>query len=167
METLLEVPDAVTVHSPLSDYEIEHGKPMPDTIHGSIQANLVYEFKSRYRQKLRVMSEVTLATKPEGSTPDVLVYPDFALDFENRQSRRTDAPLLTIEIQSPSQSVDEMVEKVGRYFAFGVKSSWVVLPSIQAIMVYDRPGHYAFFHDQETLVDPTLNIELPLAGVFE
>jgi Uma2 family endonuclease len=163
MEAILDLPEI----RPLSDYELERNKPIPDTIHGCIQANLVYEFKARYRQTLRVMSEVTLATQPEGATPDVLVYPAFLLDYDHRSAKRTDPPLLTIEIQSPSQSIEDMTAKVARYFAFGVRSSWVVLPGIQAIMVYDRPGHYTFFHDQETLHDSALDIELPLGPVFE
>ncbi|MBC7919708.1 MAG: Uma2 family endonuclease [Ferruginibacter sp.] len=151
----------------LSDYQLERGKPMPNILHGAIQANLVFELKSHYRQSYRVVSEVSLATVPDGATPDVLLYPSFPLDYLNAlPAKRSDAPLLCIDIQSPSQSLEEMIEKVARYFAFGVKSCWVVVPSLQAVLVYDQPGHYQFFHGNDTLRDAGTGIELPLPGIF-
>ena len=87
------------IEQPLS-YELERGKPMPNLSHGAIQANLVFELKNAYR----IASEVTLATQPDGTTPDVVVYPVMLLGFGDEQDKRTDAPLVCIEIQSPSQS---------------------------------------------------------------
>ncbi len=151
----------------LTAYEIERGKPMPDIIHGAIQANLSFDFKTRYRASLRVVLEVTLDIKPAGTTPDLLVYHSFRLDYDHRTARFTTPPLLIIEIQSPSQSLEVMVEKTAVYFAFGVKSCWVILPSIRAVMVYSAPERYRFFHDDETLHDATLNLDVPLSAVFE
>ncbi len=151
----------------LSDYELQRGKPMPNTIHGAIQANLIFELTSRYRQSYRILSEVTLATEPDGSTPDVLLYPSFPLDYLSvPAAKRSDAPLLCIEIQSPSQSMESMIEKTILYFAFGVQSCWIVVPSLQAVLVYSRPGQYHFFHGEDTLRDPGAGIELPLPGIF-
>ena len=148
-------------------YELERGKPMPNAIHGSIQANLSFELKLRYRATHRIMSETSLATQPEGTTPDVLIYPDsIKLDYDNEPAKRADPPLTCIEIQSPSQSNEEMVAKTHVYFQFGVKSCWVVLPVLRAVMVFDRPGHYHFFHHDDTLIDQATGFELPLATVF-
>lgn len=151
----------------LSPYELERGKPMPDTIHAAIQSNLVFELKFRYGEMYRTLSELSLATLPDGTTPDLAIYPAFVLDYEHRTAKRTDAPLVCIEIQSPSQSNEDMVDKTGVYFEFGVKSCWVVFPSLRGVAVYDRPGHYRFFQDNDTLHDPNLSIELPLSAVFE
>ena len=150
----------------ISTYELERGKPIPDMIHGSVQANLIFELKLRYRTEFRIASEVALATLPVGTTPDVVGFPASALDFENRPARNPTPPLLCIEIQSPSQSTEEMVDKTAIYFQFGVKSCWIVVPAMQAVLVYDRPGHYAFFHAADTLRDETLGLELPLGLVF-
>lgn len=150
----------------VSDYERERNKPMPNLTHGSIQANLVFELKSTYRHLYRIASEVALATQPDGSTPDVLLYPLMPLGFGDEPAKRTDAPLLCIEIQSPSQSMEQMVDKVAVYFSFNVRSCWIVTPAVKGVFVYDGPGHYQFFHDMETLSDPTLNIELNLTAVF-
>ena len=151
----------------LSTYERERNKPMPDTIHAAIQSNLLFELKLRYRETYRSLSELSLATLPDGITPDVAIYPAFPLDYDHRTAKRADAPLVCIEIQSPSQSTEEMVEKTHIYFDFGVQSCWVVLPAVQGIFVYDRPGHYEFYHSDQTLHDPNVGIDLPLPILFE
>jgi Uma2 family endonuclease len=151
----------------LSDYEIERGKPMPDTIHAAIQSNLSFELKAHYRTKFRVLSELSLATVPDGTTPDIAIYPYFSLDYDHRTAKRSDPPLACIEIQSPSQSNEEMVAKTGIYFNFGVKSCWIVVPAMRGIFVYDQPGRFYFFHGTDTLHDPNLDIDLPLADIFE
>ncbi len=118
------------------------------------------------------MSETSLATQPDSTTPDVLVYPaSIKLDYDNEPAKRPDPPLTCIEIQSPSQSnrdagPEEMVAKTHVYFQFGAKSCWIVLPVLRAVMVFDRPGHYHFFHHDDTLVDQATGFELPLSTVF-
>jgi Uma2 family endonuclease len=151
----------------ISDYERERGKPMPTLLQGAIQANLGFELKLNYRNKYRIASEVTLNTQPMGSTPDLIVYPQQALEFKNDPSRREDAPLLAIEIQPASQSTNDMVGKLEPYFDFGVKSCWIVTPTLQVILVYDSPTHYEFYQKDEILKDKTLNIEIELNKVFE
>lgn len=150
----------------LTSYELERGKPMPDTIHAAVQMNLGAELIVRYRKQFRILSELALATIPDGTTPDLAIYPAFALDYEHRQARRADPPLCCIEIQSPSQSPEEMVAKVRIYFGFGVGSCWVVQPAMRCVFVYDGPDHYAVFHGDELLRDEKLGVELPLAAVF-
>ena len=150
----------------LSEYERERGKPMPTLIHGAIQFNIGFELKTRYPGLFRIASEVTLDTKPDGSTPDLILYPAGALDYKNDPSRRTDAPLLAIEIQSASQSTKDMVAKLEPYFYFGIQSCWIVVPDLQAVLVYDTPFHYTFFHENDKVKDVVLNIEIGLAEVF-
>ena len=74
--------------------------------------------------------------------------------------------MLAIEIQSPSQSLDEMIDKAIQFFDFGVKSCWVVVPAMQGIAVYRDVEHYQFFHHDDILKDNTLNIEIELSKVF-
>jgi len=159
-------PETVTGRE-LSAYELDRRKPMPTLIHGAIQANLIIQLAVNYPNQFRIASEVTLATKPDGSTPDLVLYPAGALDHKNDPSRRTDPPLLTIEIQSASQSTKDMVTKLEPYFYFGVKSCWIVVPDLQAVLVYDNPFHYTFFHNDETLKDTVLNVDMSLVEVFK
>jgi hypothetical protein len=60
-----------------------------------------------------------------------------------------------------------MVGKLEPYFDFGVKSCWIVTPTLQVILVYDSPTHYEFYQKDEILKDKTLNIEIELNKVFE
>jgi Uma2 family endonuclease len=158
--------DSIT-ETVLSDYEIERNKPMPNLTHGAIQLNLGFELKSKYGNRFRIASEVALATIPDGTTPDLVVYPKKALNFVNEIAKQTEAPLLTIEIQSPSQSNDLMIDKAYQYFEFGVKSSWIVFPALKGVAVYTSPNEYDFFHDDEILKDRNLDLEIDLKRVFE
>ena len=151
----------------ISQYELERGKPMPRLIHGAVQANLIIRLAIQYPDRFRIASEVTLDTKPDGSTPDVILYPAMSLDFKNDPARRPDAPLLTVEIQSPSQSSADMVVQLEPYFYFGVKSCWIVVPDFRAIFAYHDPFNYSFFHGNETLKDANLDIEINLSEVFK
>jgi Uma2 family endonuclease len=162
MELLLES----VLENELSEYEIERNKPIPNFTHGAIQSNLVFELRTLLKDTFRVVSEVSLATQPLGSTPDVLVFPAQSLDFIDEPAKRSDAPILAIEIQSPSQSNEEMVEKVLRYFDFGVKSCWIIVPSWQAVLVYDKPLHYAFFNENTMVNDKILDINIPIQKIF-
>ena len=151
----------------LSTYEIERGKPMPTLLHGAIQSNLVFEIRLKYQNQFRVASEVLLDTQPNGSTPDVILYPFEDLDFKNDPSRRKDAPLLSIEIQSGSQSSKDMTSKLEPYFSFGIKSCWIIAPDFKAVLVYSSPYHYDFFHENDTVKDSVLGIEISVEKIFE
>ncbi len=150
-----------------SDYELERGKPMPTTVHAAIQTNIAAELRTRYRRQYRVLTEITLATQPKDSVPDVAIYPYFQLDYQHDTASRTDAPLVAIEIISPSQSLSQMIEKAGRYFAFGVMSCWIVIPDMKAIAAYSSPTEYHFFMGNDVVKDANLPVELPLELVFE
>ncbi len=156
----------------LSDYEIERGKPMPSTVHAFIQGNLIFFLKSGYRDTYHILPELSLDIpgmdvpgKP--AVPDIAIYPKFEIDVLHDTIKRSDAPLATVEILSPTQSLDELVEKTYRYFQMGVQSCWIILPSMKAVAVYHKPGSYTFFTETDTLQDDHLNIRLPLEGIFK
>ena len=150
----------------LSDYEIERGKPMPNLTHGSLQANIIVQIALGYASEYRIASEVALATQPDGTTPDIVLYQNRALNFVNEAAKQTDAPLLTIEIVSPSQSIDEMIDKAHQYFNFGVKSCWIVLPAMKGVAVYHDKENFSFFHHDDTLTDTNLAIDIDLKKIF-
>ncbi len=166
MELLIE--QLVVMERELSDYEIERNKPIPTLIHGIVQANIGFELKANYRQKYLFASEVTLDTTPKGSTPDLIILQNQKVNLSGEvPARLSTPPLTTIEIQSASQSLDEMVNKTLIYFDFGVKSCWVVQPRIKAIIVFNSPDEYKFFHHDDILKDATLDIEIDLKNIFE
>ena len=155
----------MTASTVLSSYEIERNKPMPNRIHGVLQADLVFFLNSTFRKKYQFSTEVSLDTTPN-STPDICIFPNKKLDLMEVQSKETEAPITTIEIQSPSQSPDELVKKAyNLYFPMGVKSAWIVLPALKAIQLL-LPDKKVLFSTGK-LKDPVTGIELNLEEVFE
>ncbi len=89
-----------------STYELERNKPMPNRIHGLIQARLIFLFYLAYQNKYQFVSETSLDI-----TPDICMFPIKQLSLKNAAARETEAPITTIEIQSPLQSIDELINK--------------------------------------------------------
>jgi Uma2 family endonuclease len=150
-----------------TEYEIERNKPMPSTIHAVIQDNLGFEINLRYRQQFKLLPEISIEIADSYSVPDIAIYPKKQIDVLHDIIRRTDAPLAMIEILSPKQALQDLVDKTEVYFNFGVLSCWIVLPALNAIAVYHQNGKYDFFRQDETLLDRNLNLELPLENIFK
>jgi Uma2 family endonuclease len=149
------------------NYVLERGKPMPSFNHGSVQASLIGEIRSRYKKRYRILSELSLDLSSWPSVPDISLYHHTPLDLHNDVVTMTEPPLCTIEIISPSQSLSELTTKARQYFTHGVKSCWLVLLPLGNIYVFSAPDDYQIFRSHETLHDGILDIDLPLKEVFE
>jgi Uma2 family endonuclease len=163
MEATLEAPVVIDQRT---DYERERDKPIPSTLHALITKRIVFQLERSYGDTLEALPELNLSTPGKPTVPDIAVYPKSAIDYVHDVISRTDAPLLTVEILSPKQALNELVDKTVRYFAFGVRSCWIVLPELQAILIYDQPGRYRFFHDDETATDTNNALSIDLRSVF-
>src|SRR5438874_13153560 len=139
-----------TVDRPLT-YEEERGKPMPSLNHGAIQANLGGELQRN--RDFRVVSELTLDIGGKSYTPDLSIYPRIPLDLRHDVSRCPYPPLLVVEIFSPQQAIQEVMDKVDVYFGFGVKSCWIVSPSMHSIQILSADGRETILHSG-TATDP-------------
>jgi Uma2 family endonuclease len=98
--------------------------------------------------------------------PDVCIYPKRGLSRPFDILKMPEAPLLAIEILSPRQGAQEILEKFVVYFALGVHTCWLVDPTTAVIAVYptlDQPVSFS----AGDVVDETLDIRLPLAEIFE
>ena len=156
----------MTVATDLTPYEIERNKPIPDYIHGLLQAQLIFLLKTAYNNKYHFPSELALATKP-GSTPDICIYPKKKVSRKNTKAKAEDAPLTTIEIQSPSQSIEELQKKAWElYFPMGVKSAWIVVPALKGIQIL-LPDNKELYFNAGKLKDPATGIEIDIETVFE
>ena len=155
-----------TLVETLSEYEIERGKPMPSLNHGSIQLNAGMALASRYRNLYRFTSETSLDLDGWPSTPDLLILPSAPLNLKADQIKVKEPPLGIIEILSPTQSLNDLVDKTDQYFAFGVKSCWIIIPSMAGVAIYDAPGSYVFFNEKDVARDQVLALEVPVAEFF-
>ena len=150
------------IDRPLS-YEEERGKPMPSLNHAAVQTNLALEI-AKHRD-FRVLSELSLDLGGEKLVPDLSVYRRQPLDFRHDVIRCTEPPLLAVEIFSPMQPSQMVMEKLDAYFKAGVKSCWVVFPPSRSITAYTHDGHEKT-HTEGTMTDPATGITVDLAAVF-
>lgn len=149
------------------EYEVERQKPLPSFNHAIVQLNLGFELKLRYKEKYSILSELSLQLGDWLSVPDLCIYPKQPLDLRNDQTKTQEPPLCAIEISSPTQPMGELILKAGRYFDHGVRSVWVVFLELGNVYVFSGKDAYEIYRPEATLKDAVLNIELPLAEVFE
>lgn len=149
-----------------NDYETERNKPMPNKIHGAIQSKISHLLQNAYGSKFMFPNELSLDTEP-ASTPDICIYPKVKLDIRTVTAKENEAPLTTIEIISPSQSINELMHKAwDLYFPFGVLSAWIVIPEFKAIQVV-LPDDTKHYFDSGTLTDPATGLQVSIEQVFE
>lgn len=151
-----------TIEKTLS-YEEERGKPMPSRNHSVVQVNLGGEFLRN--QDFRVHSELTLEIHGKPVTPDLSLYPRTPVDWRHDVPRAADPPLLVVEITSPQQPTQDVLDKVDLYFAFGVKSCWIVWPATRSIQILTADGREIIV-TSGTATDPVTGITANLAAVF-
>ncbi len=102
--------------------------------------------------------------------PDISVYRQTPVpEAENPWDdiiRSPSPPDLAIEIISTSQTLTEMTNKVKAYFALGVKSCWLLLPSLATIHVFSPPYQSRVYGPESEIIDEKIDIHLPLQKVF-
>ena len=110
---------------------------------------------------------------------DVAIYRadefDFADPDDEDESNNIDPlrvpemPICAMEIVSPSQSSYEILQKCRAYLAMGVKSCWLIEPSLKTIIVYSgkmsNKNIYLVANDAE-VEDAVLKIKIPIDKLF-
>ena len=152
----------VTTEKALS-YEEERGKPLPSLNHCAVQMTLGAQFMRD--QQFRVHSELTLDIGGKPMTPDLSVYRRAPLDLRHDMPRCTEPPLLVVEILSPQQPIQEIMNKIDTYFSFGVKSCWVVSPTMHSIQILTSDGKEIVLNSG-TATDPVTGLTADLSTVF-
>ncbi len=155
-----------TLVATLSEYEIERGKPLPSLNHGLIQGNTYFALMSRYRGTYSFPTETALELEGWPSTPDILILPPIKLNLRADKIRLVEPPLGTIEILSPTQSLNDLVDKADQYFEKGVKSCWIIIPSMGGVAIYSASGKYTFFNENDIAKDQVLGLEVPVSELF-
>lgn len=152
----------------LSDYEIERDKPMPSRNHSLVQNRLSFILTRDYDSEFSFMSELNLALLPKDATPDICIYPKMKVNLEEDDVlKMTEPPLTAIEILSPKQALDDLVEKTRkRYFPNGVKSVWLVFPALKTIALI-APGQKPRYFTEGEMTDPATNIRIDIQEAFE
>lgn len=148
-----------------TDYEQARDKPLPSRNHGFIQAVVTGELL-RYRGEYTSFSELTLQLDDLRVTPDLCVYPKMRMNFQEDEVRMTEPPLLAVEIESPTQSTQDVVDKINDMLEAGVESCWLVQPATETITIFtgdEKPTTVS----AGTLRDPATGIEVDVSDVFD
>ncbi len=145
--------------------------------HSIVQAQITTLLGSDKR--FQVMVELSLDTSQidltqfgikakEELKPDICLYP-YTVKGRRRDILRMSAiPLLVIEIVSPTQSDESLVNKFDAYFALGIQSCWLVIPTIKSIAVYSQPEIFTIFDLKDiNIIDKVLDIKLPMQEIFD
>lgn len=149
----------------ISRYELERGKPPPSLLHSFVQTRLVAAFYV-YEDKFSFFSELDLELNGWRTVPDVSVFPKMMMDYSEDELVVTELPLSVINILTLRQDFQALVDQTRKYFSYGVKSCWLVIPSLKNIYVFSSPADYQIFRDNETLHDPIIEVRLELSKVF-
>ncbi len=99
----------------------------------------------------------------------VYVGPELAQQEPDDTTLIEGAPILAVEILSPSDTVEEIDEKVDKYLQASVKLVWIIDPHDQTLTVYQPglPPHLVNV-TQELSGEPHLpGFRVPLARIFD
>ena len=97
--------------------------------------------------------------------PDVALYSKRSINFLQDELRMSEMPLLAIEILSPAQGQQSLIDKINALFEMGVQSCWLVNPGIQAVTVFSSFGNAETFV-AGVIRDVQLDIEISHAELF-
>jgi len=157
--TLVEVPPRETLNDRL--YEIVHGEVKEKNV-GTRQNLIAFrigrflaQFDVDEKDGHAVIENLFLLDEPS----NLQRRPDFA--FVSRE-RWPDLPPDTnawnvvpdwmVEIISPSNSAEEVVDKVEDYFCAGTRLVWVIYPNLQKVYVYTSPTDVTISESSEELI---------------
>ena len=123
----------------------------------------------------RVVSETLFQLDRQGQLqrrPDVS-FVSYQRWPKNRPIPETNAwdvvPELAIEVNSPSNTANEILQKIQDYFHSGVHCVWVVYPVAEQVYVYSSPARIVILTKKDQLDGAALlpGFQFPVAGLFE
>lgn len=149
-----------------AEYLLDRGKPMPSKNHSKLESRLARLLGNDYEEKYDIYVELSLELNTGRATPDLCFFTPENSDWLEDEIRVKNAPLGVIEIVSPKQSNQDLVDKLDVYFGAGVLSCWIVIPTFKMINVFHAKHEYKTFMNGE-LFDEKLGIRLNLDEVFK
>jgi Uma2 family endonuclease len=78
-------------------------------------------------------------------------------------------PDLAVEVVSPHDLAEDLLDKVMEYFLAGVRLVWVVYPKHRLILVYETPTSVRLLSETDSLdgLDVVPGFSLPLSSLFD
>lgn len=135
--------------------------------HSELQSRLAFLFMSAYRQQYSIFTELDLEFASGKTRPDLCIFPKRQMNWMTDEIIVHDVPLVTIEILSPEQSLNSLIERIyQKHFPAGVKTVWLVVPSLQIVSIL-LPNRQQINFTEGLITDPETGLQLKLADIFE
>ncbi|MFZ4767655.1 MAG: Uma2 family endonuclease [Roseimicrobium sp.] len=162
------------------DFELVRGKLIPMSKNNITHAKLLARTTTKLGNHLEgkpvtllggdagfVTSEVENTSRGV----DIIVISDARLSGQAAgRPFLTVAPEVAIEITSPSNTTDDMLDKVSEYFAAGVEAVWVITPHTKQVLVWSSAKHCDVISASanETLIGSGIleGFSMPLTELF-
>ena len=157
---MFEIDEKLTAYLDAENLSID----MPSKNHASVWSNIVMSFY-QYKNKYRIFSQLTVLLNGKETVPDLCIYPNEEINWEFDEIVVTQTPVTVIEILSPQQGMQDLIEKFGFYFHAGVLSCWLVLPALQQVVVYQKDKTKKVFISGK-IFDEVTQIEMDMKEVF-
>ncbi len=111
--------------------------------------------------------DISLEVQGKEFIPDVALYSKRKMKRSEDIIRMTEMPLLAVEILSPKQSSQDVLEKIKVYFESNIKSCWFIVPATRTITVYKSFDDFTTYTENMQFTDENLAITLNVAELFE
>ncbi|MEZ4659628.1 MAG: Uma2 family endonuclease [Caldilineaceae bacterium] len=166
--SILEKP--ITVES--DEFHLTEAEDMGSFNHSYLQMKLGAAFVNM--PEYMALTELSLDTSAikdqfphigDSIVPDLAIYPTREVNMTKDVLKMAEMPLLVIEILSPMQAPQLLVDKLELYFALGVRSCWIVFPTAKTVSVFSAPYQSISFTEGD-VEDETLGITLPIRQIF-
>lgn len=137
-------------------------EPMPSLNHSYICIEVIKQLLDN--KNIQPLPELTLNID-NGLTPDVSVFSknQIKLDFLRDIVKFNEMPLLAIEVISPKQNIQDVLEKAVILIKAGVKAVWIIEPYGRTVFVTTEQGENI---NHEDIVE-TEGIKVDFSKVFE
>ncbi len=146
--------------------ESEISKNMASRNHAKIQSRMAKILGIQYDENYDILTKFEVELVGKRVVPDVCICPYEPSNWQKDVIRGSELPLLLVEILSPRQAFEDIMEKIRDvYFPAGAKSVWVVLPSTESVVVF-KPNLKPQTFNQGVLKDAASGFDIDLDKVF-
>ena len=121
-----------------------------------------------YEDKFEIMPEFDIQLSSGRVKPDIAICAKgLTFDWWKDETWTKEVPLSVIEILSPTQPLDDIVQKTTtNFFAGGVQSVWLVLPSLQSVYIITADLKRVAY-TSGAFTDPVTAITLKVEDIFQ
>ncbi|KOR31947.1 hypothetical protein TI05_10370 [Achromatium sp. WMS3] len=138
--------------------EIEE-QAMPSVNHSYLTKQLIYELEAN--KTWEAWPELTLKLNKNETTPDISVFEPGKIrpNFQSDTIKCEEMPKLVIEIISPTQGIQRLVDKAKELLEAGVPTVWLLEPFTNNLLAYNPQGMKRYKDGKVSVDGITIDLE--------